>query len=245
LLPGLRTSRGTCPIGLPARCATGSEKAGLMTAPNFELIRAALLRRPLPGLSAQLLMAPAHRREWLREMPKPDGAKEGSVCVLLYPGEYGLTLPLTRRTDDLAHHRGQISLPGGAREPGESLGQTALREAQEELGVDLAGAGLLGQLSPVYVQVSDYYVTPFVVAFPGRPVFRPDPREVVYILEVPLAAVLDPTARREEVWELQGGPTRVPYFSLADHKVWGATAMVLSELAVLVNSGRPPEGVLP
>lgn len=210
-----------------------------MGAANLELIRAALSRRPLPGLSAQLLMAPASRRERLREMPKPEGAREGSVCVLLYPGEDGLTLPLTRRTDDLAHHRGQISLPGGAREPGESLVQTALREAQEELGVDLAGAGLLGQLSPVYVQVSDYYVTPFVVAFPGRPVFRRDPREVAYILEVPLAAVLDPKARREELWELPGGPTQVPYFSLADHKVWGATAMVLSELAALITPGLP------
>lgn len=206
-----------------------------MTDPSLDRIRTALKRGKLPGVAAQVRMAPLHRGETLRDMPKPPGAREGSVCVLLYPGEDGLTLPLTRRTEALANHRGQISFPGGAREPGETPAATALREVREELGVDLSGAELLGALSPVYIPPSHFYVTPFLVFTPQRPVLRPDPREVAEVIEVPLATLLDPAVRREEDWVVRGELRRVPFYRIGNHNVWGATAMILCELAALVE----------
>jgi 8-oxo-dGTP pyrophosphatase MutT (NUDIX family) len=161
------------------------------------------------------------------------------VLILLYPIEGRLTLPLTRRTETVADHKGQISLPGGAHEAGdESLEWTALRETEEELGVAPRSLEVLGALTALYIPLSGYRIYPYVASCPARPTFCPDPIEVAELLEVPLATLLDPTARREEEWKLRGKSVRVPFFQVGVHKVWGATAMVLSELATLL---REPE----
>ena len=129
-------------------------------------------------------------------------------------------------------HAGQVSCPGGRHEPPESLGQTALRETYEEIGVPPADVELLGQLTSLYVMPSDFEVHPFVGRYlgDGRPSFIPDTREVAAILEVPLRLLLDPATRAEEEMELRGGlRLPVPFFRVGEHRVWGATAMILSE----------------
>jgi 8-oxo-dGTP pyrophosphatase MutT (NUDIX family) len=191
--------------------------------------------RPLPGLSAQLRMAPAYRLGELRDRTPSPSPKEAGVLILFYPRDGRLYFPLTRRTDTVENHKGQISLPGGAREVGESLQATALRETCEELCVCLEGWTVLGQLTSLYIPHSGFLISPFVAYAPARPAFDPDPVEVAELIETPLALLLDPATVVWEEWELHGAPIKVPFFHIYGHKVWGATAMVLSELVVLLR----------
>lgn len=190
---------------------------------------------PKPGLSAQMRMA-VRPRPGGNVIPKGHQPKEGGVLILLYPKDGQLYLVLTHRTDRVADHKGQISLPGGAQEAKDrSLEETALRETEEELGVNQQGLEVLGALTPLYIPVSDYLIHPYVAFCMERPRFYPDPVEVAELLEVPLAVLLDPAARGEEEWELHGSLVHVPFFQVGGNKVWGATAMVLSELVALLT----------
>ncbi len=198
---------------------------------DINLVRQALAQ-PRPGLRAQLGMSPRPRASITINTP----ARAGGVLLLLYPRDGRLHLVLTRRAEHLPSHKGQISLPGGARDPGESFEETALREAHEELDVDRAGIQVLGQLTPLYISPSNYCIRPVVGYAPSRPAFRPDPAEVAEVLEVPLADLLDPSTVQEEDWNLRGLQVRVPFFAVKEHKVWGATAMVLAEFVELVRS---------
>ena len=201
------------------------------------------LRRPLPGLDAQLRMAPDYRAKTLRERVIPANYKQAGVLILLYPRDGQLYFPLTRRTEKVKNHKGQISLPGGAREGRESLQQTALRETYEELGVPSDHLDVLGQLTPLYVPPSRFLISPFVAYSATCPRFDPDPVEVAALIETPLALLLDPQTEVWEEWEIGGKPVQVPFFQVLhqDNKVWGATAMVLSELVVALNNHRRPK----
>ncbi len=190
------------------------------------------MRGPLPGMRAQITMAPLSR-----PFHPPPGVepRQAGVLLLLYPLGQELHLVLTVRTSDLNHHSGQISLPGGGWEEGDaSLLETALREAREEIGVTTAELEVLGSLTPLYVPPSNNVVHPFVVYAPRRPVFRPDPGEVAELLEVPLSLLVDPTTRREEDWNWEGATLRLPFYAVGEHKVWGATAIVLAEFLALL-----------
>lgn len=193
------------------------------------------LSRPLPGLPAQLRMAPAYRISALRERTPPPSPREAAVLILLYPRDGRLCFPLTRRTDTVENHKGQISLPGGAREAGESLPETALRETREELRAGPDDWAVLGALTPLYIPPSGFLISPFVAYSSTRPTFDPDPVEVAELIETPLALLFDPALVVREEWELRGILTQVPFFHVYGHKVWGATAMVLSELVTLLR----------
>ena len=199
--------------------------------PSIEHIRATL-RGPLPGPSAQVTMAPQPR-----PFQPPPGvkARQAGVLLLLYPQHDALYLVLTVRTSSLNHHSGQISLPGGGWEEGDaSLQETALREAQEEIGIATGLLEVLGPLTPLYVPPSHNVVHPFVAYTPQRPAFRPDPQEVAELLEVPLPLLLDPATRREEDWIWRDLPLHVPFYAVGHHKVWGATAIVLAEFLAMI-----------
>lgn len=195
--------------------------------------------RPLPGPDAQLRLAPRPRHGnggSQAHAGAEDPAQAAAVLILLYPHRAVLHLPFTRRTDTVARHRGQISWPGGAREGEESLVETALRETNEELGIDPSAVEVLGQLTPLATGNSGYLITPVVGWTPARPTFRPDPGEVAELLEVPLALLCEPDVLREEAWDVRGQQMVVPcYFVWPEVTIWGATAMILSEFLAVVD----------
>jgi len=209
--------------------------SAIVAAPTIEQVRVAL-RKPLPGLDAQVAMAPSPR---LFDSSAGAEPRKAGVLLILYPIGDALHLPLTVRTPDLEHHSGQVSFPGGGWEEGDcSLQETALREAQEEIGVSAAALEILGALTPLYIPTSNNVIHPFVAYTPRRPAFRLDKREVAELLEIPVSLLLDPATRREEDWLWHGAALHVPFFAVGQYKIWGATAIVLAEFLALL--GDPP-----
>jgi 8-oxo-dGTP pyrophosphatase MutT (NUDIX family) len=156
------------------------------------------------------------------------------VLILLYPRDGSLHFPLTLRTEDTRNHKGQVSLPGGAREAGETLLDTALRETKEEIGVGPEGVEPLGSLSPLDIPHSGFHVQPFVAFVSEAPRFVLEAREVAELIEASLDELLAEDSARIEERVVEAGKILVPYYSLGGHKVWGATAMMLAELRELL-----------
>lgn len=194
----------------------------------------------LPGAAAHARLAPRPRTGW-RPGEVPGEAREAAGLLLLYPDREGAArFVLTLRPRGLARHGGQVSLPGGVVEPGESVEDAALREAREEVGAGTEGIRILGRLSPLHVPASGFVIRT-VVAVAGRALaLFPSDGEVEAILEVPLDDLLEPSRLREEIRRLDGRDCRVPYFALEGHVVWGATAMILAELVALLSASGPP-----
>lgn len=166
--------------------------------------------------------------------PAPEKSHAAAVLMLLYPRDGKWHLPLTLRPTTMASHAGQISLPGGMIEPGESSEEAALRELEEELGVPAAGIELLGTLSPFFVFITNYRVTPHVAVLREEPTWVPDPREVAEALHLPLSALAEPLAIEQYVKNARGFEFEVPFLSLESHRIWGATSMMLGELAAVL-----------
>jgi 8-oxo-dGTP pyrophosphatase MutT (NUDIX family) len=194
------------------------------------------LQRPLPGLPTQMQMAPQPRPGTIDVSELSPDCRRAGVLVLLYPCEDDVSLVLTRRTESVENHRGQISFPGGSIDLGEGARDAALREAWEELEVNPAGLELLGELTPLYIPPSGFCVHPVVAYAAERPDFNPSLAEVAEVIEVRLSHLLDPAARREEVWEWRDTRRLVPFYAIGEHKVWGATAMILCELLVVISN---------
>lgn len=209
---------------------------------NKQLIVEAL-QRPLPGREAHLRMAPMPRPKG-RLWEPPEDHREAAVLVLCYPHttrqiEDELHLVFIERPEYEGVHSGQIAFPGGRREPGESLLTTALRESWEEVGVAVERVEILGELSPYYVGGSNHNVFPFVGYCEQRPDFSPCEIEVAEILEIPLALLLEVDIRRSEYRNLgKYGERNIPFFALDGKKLWGATAMMVSEFLVLLEEAR-------
>ena len=164
--------------------------------------------------------------------------RPAAALVLVYPHKDAWYVPLTVRGSSLRHHTGQVSLPGGRLDPGESVEQAALREAHEEVGVISSEIDVLGRLTPLPVFVSGHLLHPVVGFVPLRPKFILASHEVERLVEVPVALLREP----ERVsWEVRTriqpphGTMNVPYFDIIDVRVWGATAMVLAEFIALVE----------
>ena len=191
------------------------------------------LAEPLPGVEAQITMAPVYRQD--RSMASIEGkqCREAGVLVLFFPQDDVPTLLLTVRRADLKEHPGQISFPGGSREADETLRETALRETHEEVGLPPAEVDILGMLTPIFIPPSNFCVHPFVAMTPTAPSLRPQDDEVETVLPVSLPHLLDPATRQHEPWMLHGREIEVPFLNVDGHKVWGATAMMLAELMAL------------
>lgn len=207
---------------------------------TIEDVRQAL-SAPLPGVEGQKKMAPQPRSGEIERWARPADCREAGVLLLLYPYATNgraaeLYLALTRRTEYPGVHSGQISLPGGRREGQETRQATALREAMEEVGVVPNRLEMIGRLSPLYTPPSNFCIYPYVAFSATRPNFRLESKEVAALLEPPLRLLLDPATRREELWHFEKyGLRRVPFFEVDGHKVWGATAMILSEFVTLLT----------
>ena len=195
-------------------------------------VRAALAL-PLPGAAAHLNLAPRPRRGWHPDHVRP-GARAAAGLVLLYPRDERPCVLLTVRSGALPRHGGQVSLPGGRVEPEETIRDAALREAEEEVGVERGRVRVLGMLSTLYVPVSDFALHPVVGMADARPAFRPHAAEVARIVDAPLALLLG-GPRRGAVWR-GGERLRVPYFEVRSERVWGATAMILAELLAVLGA---------
>ena len=199
------------------------------------------LSQPLPGLEAQLRMAP-------RPLMRPDpalepGLRPAAALLLIYPYADAWHVPLTVRGSGLRHHTGQVSLPGGRLDhPGESVEDAALREAFEEIGVVPTEVEILGRLTAIPVIVSGHLLQPVVGVTLKRPAFSLAVSEVERLIELPVSRLLEPDA---VAWEERvrmlppHGMMNVPYFEVDGARVWGATAMVLAEFTALIDVAAP------
>lgn len=208
---------------------------------TLDHLRAALILPGFDPVAAKLRMAPVLTHFPQRPDRTPDSRQAG-VLVLLFPQNGLLHFILTRRAEHLRGHSGQISFPGGRRDPHDvSLAATAMRETCEELGVCDEDITILGQLSPTYIPPSDFEVFPTVGALSAPPVLHPNPDEVAEVFSVPLIHLLDPRHKREELRDFNGYEMRVPYYAFGGHKVWGATAIMLSELEHRLRETLPAD----
>jgi len=186
--------------------------------------------------------APAARDWEMRPRPE-EGAvyREAAVLLLLYPRAGEDYVVFMRRPDTMEHHRGQISLPGGAQDPTDpDLIYTALREAHEELGIDPDAVEVLGMLPEVYARVSGFLITPVLGrlkpdAIAGEMVFKPNPHEVAEVIEVPLRA-LNEASHRTEQRTHEGKAYNLHFYTYGPYEIWGATGRILHQF--LSTPGR-------
>ncbi len=196
-------------------------------------------RHSLPGIDAHLRMAHAVRK--VEPTIYPDTTRNAAVLICLYekPNE-GFHIVFIRRGSghESDKHAGQIAFPGGKHETDDrDLMYTALREAREEVALDLTTVDVLGAITPLYITVSKFLVYPFVAFLAKPPVMVRQESEIEEILEVPLAALRSVDARQVTKISLTPGVTlnHVPCFHVENHIIWGATAMILNEFLEILD----------
>jgi 8-oxo-dGTP pyrophosphatase MutT (NUDIX family) len=198
------------------------------------------LAQPLPGAAAQARLAPLPRRQWPQGFDLAQ-VRPAAGLLLVFPVDRRAHIVLTVRAEAL-RHGGQVSLPGGVIEPGETFAQAALREAHEEVGLPLHGVRVLGALTPLDIPVSGFRLHPVVAARATRPSLVPADGEVAKILEVPVEALLDPASLASTERQRMGVAMRVPAFHVAGAEIWGATAMVIAEFLTLLGWPQSSRG---
>ncbi|HEY3886721.1 MAG TPA: CoA pyrophosphatase [Vicinamibacterales bacterium] len=201
-------------------------------------LEGALRRRlagTLPGADAHQRFAPVPQRPGWKAGYLPADARLAAGLVLLYPKPREIVIPLTVRASGLRRHAGQISLPGGAIDPGETAADAALRETHEELGIETTGLRVVGELTPIHVLVSGFTLHPIVAVADRAPAFVPAAHEVEEVIEVTLDHLRDASRIRRGTRLREGVAVEYPYFDLRGHQVWGATAMVLGEFVTLLQ----------
>jgi 8-oxo-dGTP pyrophosphatase MutT (NUDIX family) len=195
---------------------------------------AAALADGLPGRAAQRAMA--HRLAYGRHHgPVPEDARRAAVLIALHRLPRGWSIPAILRPETMKAHAGQVSLPGGLIESDETATQTALREFEEELGAAAMNLRVIGQLTPVYVFVSGFEVTPLVAVSPAPLAFEPNPHEVEAVVELSLGELMNPANRGRHLIERRGLRFTVPNFAIAGQRVWGATSLILAEFVALLG----------
>jgi 8-oxo-dGTP pyrophosphatase MutT (NUDIX family) len=191
------------------------------------------INKKLPGSAIQLQMAPEHR---LKFSVKNNGVP-ASVLILLYEANNELNTVFMKRPDYSGPHSGQISFPGGKNELSDiNYEHTALREANEEIGVISDDINIIGKISTLYIPVSNFEVHPYVGYINYKPNWVIDNNEVAYLIETPTNYLLKQEIRKEEFILHNNIKVKVPYFDINGEKVWGATAMILNELIYILRS---------
>ena len=196
------------------------------------------LAQSLPSWRAQREFTPALAYGRHHAPPSP-GARDAAVVALLYPAADGWRLPLILRPHTMRDHAGQVSLPGGAIDQGETSREAAMRELNEELGVDPTSVDVLGELSPVYVFVTRYRVTPLVAIAEQKPEFRASPREVEALIEAPIHVLADRANHGRRAIVRRGLSFSAPEIAIAGHSIWGATNIILGELLAVLDEFNP------
>lgn len=195
---------------------------------SLDHVNQALALSDFDSLAALRLMAPVPRGWQKRDYPP----NEAAVMILIFTADDGaLHTVLTLRTAGLRGHSGQVSFPGGRRDPqDENLKATGRRETCEEIGICGPRLSVLGQFPRFYIPASHHNVSPIIAHYEGAPEFAPNRDEVAEVFTVALEDLLQSRFKFVEQRRVRGVDVRVPYFYFAGHKVWGATAMLLSEL---------------
>ena len=188
----------------------------------------------LPGKDEQWRMRVTSDKSYNFDNTEED-AIQSAVLILLYEENGVICFTLTERTQTVEHHRGQISLPGGAREADEKLSSTAIRETQEEIGIYADDVDIIGALSPLFVPVTGFIINPFVGIINANFEPQPAPEEVETVISVHVNELLNDDNELQEKRNLRGYDMNIPYFLLSGHKVWGATAMILSEFKTVLK----------
>lgn len=191
--------------------------------------------QPLPGLNAQLLMAPEGRKMREIDIEKENLAKKAGVMALFYKQQNSARLILTLRNRYPGVHSNQVSFPGGKREEQDrDFLDTALRETREEIGLETKQLNVMGALSPIYIPPSNFLVHPYVGLYPEPPFLKKQESEVAEIFSVDAEDLLSDRHISSIPLDLGGYKATVPVFRFNGHDVWGATAMMISELRQLL-----------
>lgn len=195
------------------------------------------LQSPLPGKHAQLLMSPVPIDRRRFEPILPENHRKSGVLILFYPDKNGAFFPLIKRPEYVGFHSGQVAFPGGKMEKSdEDIIQTALREAEEEIGVARRHVQVLGRLSDLYIPTSNFLVSPVVGFLEKRPQFIPEANEVSRIIQTEVPLLFNPEIKKRKTLALSHSMNLdTPYFDIDGEVVWGATAMILSELIQVLH----------
>lgn len=194
------------------------------------------LKKPLSERYFREEFSPLNYENRLKALQENKNPKLSAVLILMYDKEGEWHFPLMKRSD-YGPHKGQISLPGGKKEKTDfNLEQTALRETQEELGIDLSYVKVNGFLNDVYIPPSRFLVTPYVGIFQNSAIeFNPSDNEVKELIEVPLSELLsEKNFRQGSVPIAPDLNVQTKYFHLKNHIVWGATAIILNEFKQII-----------
>jgi 8-oxo-dGTP pyrophosphatase MutT (NUDIX family) len=194
------------------------------------------LTLPLAGKDAQLRMAPSHRGELFRNIEENRIIRQSAVLISLFIENDKINTLLIKRATYNGVHSGQVSFPGGKHEEtDESLIYTALREAQEEIGIDPLKVKVLGTLTPLFIPVSNMEVLPVVGFLQEKPDLYPNLEEVEYTITIPICHLKNPNNHLRKTINIREHEIEAPYFKVDCEDVWGATAMIISEFIELFN----------
>lgn len=196
------------------------------------------LSNALPGEAAHLKMMPTARDEKFVFPSFNKPPVQSAVLILFYTDMYSnIRFPLIQRPTYSGAHSGQVSLPGGKAEPTDrDLVHTALRETEEEIGINAINIEVVGRLSELHIGVSNFIVTPVVGFFHNMPTFIPDKQEVEMVIEADVFDIIRPQQRKEGIIMAKGEfAIQTPYFEIEKRIVWGATAMMLNELSIVID----------
>ncbi|MEM7375226.1 MAG: CoA pyrophosphatase [Bacteroidota bacterium] len=192
-------------------------------------------QQPLPGIDSQMEMAPSVRD---RDIIVPDNARLSAVLMLLYPHEGKWYVPFMRRAEDGRVHGGQVSFPGGQKEASDpDFTYTALREAQEELGIPPEMVQVIGPMSTMYIPPSNFLIYPKLGIAASRPDFVLDPKEVQEVIEVDITELMDEGIKGMHKVDVFGGYIiQAPGYTVNEqHLIWGGTAMMIAELVAILK----------
>ncbi len=196
------------------------------------------LQQPLPGEAAQFKMAP-ERRITMKEFyaAKHPDPRLSAVLICFFPDRENICTWLMLRPEEQGAHSGQVSFPGGRFEDGDiDLQNTALREANEEIGIDRNKIEVIGALTSLYIPVSNNLVKPFVGFVQEKQPVQKNEVEVKAIIETDIRLIMNPSIKSSATFNGQhNAKINAPYYNINGHKVWGATAMILSELESIIG----------
>lgn len=192
----------------------------------------------IDDVRARLLRDWPARTAELERGPGAGPIREAAVLIPLFVRDRDLWTLFTKRTEQVEHHKGQISFPGGGKDASDAnLWETAVRETEEEIGVPRAGVKILGAL-PKLVTVTDFEISPFVGAIPYPTAFRPHAPEVESIIEVPVSYLLDPMVVEERAVKWKGRDVMTLVYHYRGHAIWGATARILADFLTALRGER-------